>query len=412
MRNSLLRRPDTLHRGAGHRGAGHHGKSIIPLLIACLTFPALRPAHAAGVPAGFSDKEVASGFVSPSSMTALPDGRILVLQQDGVVRIIKNDVLLPASFHTIANADAFVERGCLGITADPNFAVNHYVYFYCTITDGRESFNRVLRVTEAADTAVTGSETVIFTLPNVPAGIKWHMGGGLVFGADGKLYVGVGGHEDDVVTPPEASFSQNIGSAFGKILRINPDGTIPADNPYVATPGAYPAAYALGLRNPYAMGVQPGTGLMLINEVGGGNWEEIDRALPRANYGWPGAEGNSSETTFTNPLFTYSHKVGCAITGGAFYNPPLQQFPATYAGKYFFSDFCNGTVRFIDPANPATANDFAAEIGNPVGVSVSPGGDLYYLARNEAAGETNTAAGTLGKISFPAPQPQGIATQP
>ncbi|HJV75991.1 MAG TPA: PQQ-dependent sugar dehydrogenase [Noviherbaspirillum sp.] len=379
--------------------------------MASLAFPVIRQVSAASVPAGFIDTEVATGLTSPAAMTVLPDDRVLVAQQDGIIRMIKGDTMLPANFYVVQNVDSFAERGCLGITSDPNFAVNHYVYLYCTVTEGGNSFNRILRVTEANDVAVAGSEQVIFRLPNVPAGVQWHMGGALRFGADGKLYVAVGGHEDTRLSV-EASNSQNLANPFGKILRINADGTIPDDNPYVKTPGAYAANFNLGLRNPFALDIQPGSGLMYINDVGAGTWEEINRGAPGVNYGWPAFEGDSSDSRYTNAVFSYSHSAGCAITGGAFYNPLAEQFPAAYVGKYFFADFCNGTIKYIDPASPASASDFAADIGNPVNLGISPSGSLYYLARNQDAGATNMAAGTVGKISFTNTQVPRISAQP
>ncbi|HYD59312.1 MAG TPA: PQQ-dependent sugar dehydrogenase [Noviherbaspirillum sp.] len=368
-------------------------------------------AQSAGVLSGFLDRQVAGGFTSPSALTVLSDGRVLVLQQNGVVRIIKNDAVLPANFYAVANVDSFAERGCLGITTDPDFTVNHFVYLYCTVKSGDRSFNRVLRVTEANDTAVAGSEQVIFALPDVPAGVQWHMGGGLRFGIDGKLYVGVGGHEDNRLDP-SVSNSQKLSNPFGKILRINADGSIPNDNPYVNTPGALAANFNLGLRNPYTIDIQAGTGLLYINDVGAGSWEEINKGQAGANYGWPAVEGNTDDGRFANPVFVYAHGADCAITAGAFYNPPTSQFPATYVGKYFFADFCSGSIRFIDPASPAQASNFAADIDNPVGIAVAPDGSLYYLARNQSAGASATATGTLGKISFTNTQLPRITLQP
>lgn len=379
------------------------------LLAACAAV--LPAAQAASVPEGFTDTQVAAGIVSPTSLTVLPDGRVLVVQQDGVIRLIRDDALAPANYYAVPNVDSFAERGCLGITTDPNFAANRFVYLYCTVQEGGTSFNRVLRITDGDEQAVPGSAQQIFALPPVPSGVQWHMGGALRFGLDGKLYIAVGGHED-MREPVSTSSSQNLASAFGKILRINPDGTIPADNPYVNTPGAYPANFNLGLRNPFAIDIQPGTGLMYINDVGAGSWEEINRGLPGANYGWPAVEGNTDDSRYTNAVFSYGREFGCAVTGGAFYNPQSQQFPATYLGKYFFMDFCNGRISYIDPANPSAALPFASGIDSPVNLVTSPAGDLYYVARNQMAGATNQAAGTVGKISFTNTQVPRIAAQP
>jgi glucose/arabinose dehydrogenase len=370
-------------------------------------------AWGASVPTGFVDTQVASGLTSPTSMSVLPDGRVLVVQQDGVIRMIKNDALLAAAFHTVPNVDASNEHGCLGVVPDPSFASNKFVYLYCTIKVGADDRNRILRVTEANDRVVAGSEQVVFELPNVPAGNKWHMGGAMRFGSDGKLYVAVGNHEDNQVSPASASNSQKVSSAFGKILRINADGTVPTDNPFFNTAGAYKAVWALGLRNPFVLDIQPGTGTVAIGDVGQGTWEEINRGQAGANYGWPAAEGTTTQAGYTNPLYAYQHQNGyCAISGTQFYNPTTNQFPTSYAGKLFFADFCKGDIRYIDPANPAVASTLASGITNPTNIGLSPTGSLYYLDRNQATGVPVPGAAKVGKISFTGQQVPNIAQQP
>lgn len=386
--------------------SAHRHRMRLLMIILCLAFFFVRQAEAAGVPVGFADRQIASGLTSPTAMAVLPDGRVLVVQQNGVIRMIKNDALLSAPFYTVQNVDSFAERGCLGVVADPGFITNRYIYIYCTVTNGANSNNRILRVTESND--VGTNETVIHNLPNVPQGVQWHMGGALRFGIDGKLYVAVGNHNDTV-----GADSQSTSNPFGKIIRLNPDGSIPVDNPYIADPSvADKRIFNFGLRNPFAFDIQPDTGLMYINDVGSGTFEEINLGRPRANYGWPTAEGESDNPEFDNPIYAYRHSEGCAITGGAFYNPPVQQFPALYQGKYFFADFCDGWIRYIDPANPSTASGFATGIGNPTNLGVAPDGSLYYLARNQGTGTPATGSGTVGKINFTNSQVPRITVNP
>jgi glucose/arabinose dehydrogenase len=369
-------------------------------------------AQAASVPVGFVDQQVASGLTSPTSMAVMPDGRVLVVQQDGVIRMIKADAMLATPFYTAPNVDATNERGCLGAVPDPAFNTNHYVYLYCTTRVGSVSRNRVLRVTESADRAVAGSERVIFELPDVPSATKWHMGGAMRFGTDGKLYVAVGNHEDSP-QPVATSHSQNLTTAFGKILRINADGTIPSDNPYFTNPAnAYKAIWAIGFRNPFVLDIQPGTGLTYIGDVGQGSWEEVNRGQAGGNYGWPAVEGSSSNANYLNPVYAYPHSVGCSITGTAFYNPTTPQFGVSYVGQFFFSDFCNGTIRYFNPATPGTINNFASGIGNPTNIGIAPSGALYYLARNQATGTPAPGAGTVGKITFTGSQAPRVTAQP
>jgi hypothetical protein len=225
---------------------------------------------------------------------------------------------------------------------------------------------------------VAGSETVLLDLNDLSSATN-HNGGSLHFGADGKLYIGVGENAN-------SSNSQTLGNLLGKLLRINRDGTIPSDNPFVATAtGVNRAIWVLGLRNPYTFSFHPGSGRMFINDVGQSTWEEINDGIAGSNYGWPTTEGPTTDPRFRSPLFSYGHgtgsTVGCAITGGTFYNPPLPQFPDAYTGTYFFADFCSGWIRRLDPANGNAVTDFASGINGPVDLFVSPDGSLYYLAR-------------------------------
>lgn len=153
------------------------------------------------------------------------------------------------------------------------------------------------------------------------------------------------------------------------MLRLNSDGTIPIDNPFCnSATGNNRAIWALGLRNPFTFGFQPGTG-RLIDDVGESTWEEIDHGIAGSNYGWPITEGPTNNPAFVSPIFAYNHgstnTTGCAIVGGTFYHPPVSQFPAIYTGKYFFSDLCGGWIRVFDPST-GTASGFATGINTPV----------------------------------------------
>jgi glucose/arabinose dehydrogenase len=309
-------------------------------------------------------------------MVFAPDGRLFVCLQTGQLRVIKNGVLLPTPFVSLS-VDSSGERGLLGVAFDPNFGSNHFVYLYYT-TNVAPIHNRISRFTANGDVAVAGSETVLVDLDNLSA--TNHNGGAIHFGPDGKLYAGVGENAT-------SSNAQTLANRLGKILRYNSDGTIPTDNPFFNTAtGANRAIWALGLRNPFTFGFQPGTGRMFINDVGQNTWEEINDGIAGSNYGWPTCEGACSpgNANFRDPLFQYGHgtsgTTGCAIVGGAFYNPPLNQFPASYLGKYFFGDLCSGWIRLFDPST-ATASGFATGISMLVDLQIGPDGCLYYLAQ-------------------------------
>ncbi|REG34169.1 glucose/arabinose dehydrogenase [Archangium gephyra] len=336
--------------------------------------PPRQRAEAAAVPTRFTDTLVTEGLDTATSMTIAPDGRIFVCEQDGRLRLIQDGKLLSAPFLTVDTDDSG-ERGLLGVALDPDFPRQPYVYVYYTATTP-QVHNRVSRFTANGNLAVPGSERILFELE--PLGASNHNGGALHFGPGGKLFVAVGENTRSDRAP-------RLDSLLGKVLRLEKDGTVPTDNPfYTRTTGSYRAIWAIGLRNPYSLAVQPGTGRLFINDVGAGDWEEINEGLAGAHYGWPDTEGPTTDSRFRTPLFAYRHgsgtSGGCAITAGVFYNPAQRQFPTEYTGRYFFSDYCNGWIRTYDPKDGAVAV-FATGLDAPVDLDVGPDGSLYYLDR-------------------------------
>jgi glucose/arabinose dehydrogenase len=359
---------------------------VLVATLICLAFVA----GAATLPPGFFETQVAIGLSSPTALAVAPDGRLFVCEEGGGIRVIKNNTLLPTPFATVTT-DATHERGLLGIAVDPNFASNQFIYVFYTAT-APSVHPRVSRLTANGDVAVVGSELILLELNNLSSTSN-HIGGALHFGTDGKLYVATG---DD----GSGANSQSLSTLMGKILRISSDGNIPSDNPFFNTAvGNNRAIWALGLRNPFTFNFQPGTGRLFINDVGEGTAEEINDGIAGSNYGWPTCEGacTPSNSNFRDPLFTYGHgssgTTGCAIVGAAFYNPPVNQFPTEYTGKYFFADFCSGWIRKLDPVTN-TASDFASGVLSPADLAVSPDGSLYYLARS---------GGTVYRVQFNPP---------
>lgn len=387
------------------KGALKYGLSRIGIrrLIMGLTcwLVSLFSVGAATLPAGFTEAQFGSNVGSgPTAMAFAPDGRLFVCLQGGQLRVIKDGVLLATPFVSLSVTSAG-ERGLLGIAFDPNFSANQFVYLYYT-TSTSPIHNRISRFTASGDVAAAGSEVTLVDLDNLSSATN-HNGGAIHFGPDGKLYVGVGENAN-------SANAQTLSNRLGKILRINSDGTIPTDNPFVNTAtGANRAIWALGLRNPYTFGFQPGTGRLFINDVGQSAWEEIDDGIAGSNYGWPTCEGACSPTNgnFRDPLLQYAHNgdvntTGCAIVGAAFYNPPVNQFPSSYIGKYFFADLCSGWIRLFDPST-ATASAFATGISTPVDLKVGPDGCLYYLAQGNG--------GQVFRVSAVASQPLNISVR-
>jgi glucose/arabinose dehydrogenase len=355
--------------------------------------------EAATVPSGFTDTLVASGLSNPTLMEIAPDGRIFVSEQGGKLRVIKNGALLSAPFVTIS-VSTTGERGLLGIAFDPNFASEKWVYVYYTSPSGpHNKVSRFMVSSTNPDVATAGSEQTLFDLPSTLASSGFHNGGSIHFGKDGKLYISVG--ESTV-----GSRAQDMTTTMGKVLRINKDGTIPSDNPFFgSTTGNNRAIYAKGFRNPFSFAVQPGTGRIFVNDVGNSSQEEIDDLKAGANYGWPSSEGNSNTSGFTAPIHAYSHSQGCAITGGAFYNPATATFPAGMVGDYFFGDYCQNDIRRLHPATN-TVSSFATGLNKPTDIKVGADGALYYLQRGN--GSVRKIASTSNPLPVISEQPQDV----
>lgn len=341
-------------------------------------------AVALAVPSNFSEITVVSGLASPTAMEFAPDGRLFVCEQAGRLRVIKAGTLLSTPFLTVTTTSAG-ERGLLGVAFDPDFSVDRYVYVYYTATSPN-IHNRLSRFRVSAsnpDVAEAGSETVLLDLDPLSSATN-HNGGAIHFGADGKLYVAVGDNF--------AGNSQSLGNLLGKMLRLNKDGTIPSDNPfYGSATGKYRAIWAYGLRNPFTFAFQPGSGRMFINDVGESRWEEINDGLRGGNLGWPITEGPTSDARFQTPFHAYSTGGdGCAITGGAFYNPAIANFPPEYVGDYFFADYCGGWIRRIDLASKAVSV-FATGRSEIADLKVASDGSLWYVQR---------LGGTVRRITY------------
>ena len=363
--------------------------SVAAILLMSIVSPVVAPADAA-VPEGFTDTIYASGLSFPTAMEFAPDGRLFVSEKGGDLRVIKNGVLLEEPFVSISvNSEG--ERGLLGIAFDPNFESNGYVYVYYT-TSTSPIHAKVTRFTadpSNPDRALPGSETHILELE--PFATFAHVGGSIEFGSDGKLYVSVGDNYYSYL-------SQSLTSRFGKILRINADGTVPSDNPFYNVQGAYPEIWALGLRNPFTFQFSGDGSRMYIADVGQHDWEEINYGLGGANYGWPECEGPCSNPDFVDPIYSYpTSSAGGSIIGGPFYE--ADQFPAEYQDNYFFGDYVQGWIKRLTPTNQVL--DFADGLNSPVAIEIGPDGSLYYLS---------IGAGQVRMVQYGTPGPTAVAS--
>src|ERR671922_389996 len=197
------------------------------------------PAVAAAPPADFQTSLViGDGLNGPSGFEIAPDGRLFILERAGKIKIVKNGQLLPTPFADLPSEDTG-DRGLIGIAFDPDFGVsNHYVYFYYT---GHDLLNHLVRFNAAEDVGTDGPVELFRT--SSPSQLL-HVGGSIRFGPDGKLYFAVGDNGN-------GALAQELDNPHGKILRINKDGSIPADNPFAGDPGKLAAIWAYGFRNPW-----------------------------------------------------------------------------------------------------------------------------------------------------------------
>jgi glucose/arabinose dehydrogenase len=384
---------------------------------------AARRVAAEQLPAGFTDTVVAS-LSRPITLAETPDGRILVVDEGGLVEVIKNGTLLatPALDISTKVCSRNYERGMLGLAVDPNFSTNGYVYAYYTFkkfpqchTRTDVPVNRVSRFTMTGDTIDPASEKIL--VDNMLSYYGDHNAGDLGFGKDGMLYVSVGDGGCDYTVGPKAcdqnnntnAISQSLNTLQGKVLRITPTGRIPASNPFTG-PGTarcnhgYNVAglkcqeiYLYGLRNPFRFAFDPNSAhtRLFVNDVGQDSWEEIDQAVKGANYGWNVREGHCAEGSLTdcgappagmtNPIFDYSHAAtGCAaITGSAFV--PNGLWGTGYHAGYLYADYvCNEISLLLpDGAGGWTASPFATGLapGGPIAMRFAQHAghtSLYY----------------------------------
>jgi putative heme-binding domain-containing protein len=338
------------------------------------------------IPAGFRIETVATGLTGATAMETTGDGRIFICEQTGALRVVKNGTLLPQPALTLP-VEAYWERGLIGVTVDPDFPRNPFLYV-CYVAKQPYPHHCVSRFTMTGNTADPSSELLLLEGDDqrklggkVPAG---HQGGALHFGPDGKLYIAIG--EQTAGSP-----SQQLDTFQGKLLRINADGSIPVDNPFVSqTQGKYRAIWAIGLRNPFTFAIRRTNGDMGINDIGGDKFEEINRGAAGGNYGWPLAEGPSDDPRFIAPIHSYKRASVC----GSDFLAEDSSWPAPYRGKYFFGEYIHGWIKLLDWKDPTKVETFAEGLRNPVDLRFAADGSLYVLLRNAWVMDAKFPSGT------------------
>ena len=227
---------------------------------------------------------IGEGLEIPWEIATLPDGRLLVTERPGTVVMLDSE-----EKYTIHDVEHIGEGGLLGLAISPDFNDSSQLFLYYTYSSENQIYNRVSRFTLQENTLT--DETYI--LDEIP-GARFHNGGRLKFGPDEKLYITTGDAQD-------SNLSQDVNSLAGKILRINPDGTIPEDNPFEGSP-----VYAYGLRNPQGLSWHPISGDLFASDHGPNSQDEVNLILPGKNYGWPIVSCLEGDSQYEDPVSCYS----------------------------------------------------------------------------------------------------------
>ena len=304
------------------------------------------PVAPVGIPAA-----ITTGLGAPWSIVFLGNtaliserdsGRILERLADGGTREIG----------TVPGVQHGGEGGLLGLAVDPGNQSSR-LYAYSTGTDG----NRIQRFTVAGSAgsyALGDAETIIGQLPSA----RTHNGGRLAFGPDGMLYATVG-------DAGQSHLAQDLGAMNGKILRMTPDGAVPADNPF---PGS--VVYSFGHRNPQGL-AWSADGTMFATEFGQNTWDELNVITPGSNYGWPMIEGAAGQSGFVDPVQQWAPSA--ASPSGM----------TRIGGTLFIANLRGAVLRAVPVADPGTSTDYyAGEYGRIRAVTQAPDGTLWFVTNN------------------------------
>lgn len=386
---------------------------------------------AQSVPTGFTvDTLVSTGLTAPNDFCFLPDGRVLIASRTGSVQVYAGGPVV--TIGTVPTVETGSERALLGITADPSFVSNGYIYVWYSST--QDSFMHLDRFTCTGDLNNASSTNLAFAgtsrrtiLSNLPDSAFNHNGGSPRFGPDGNLYLSIG---DDA----NACSAQNQTSRAGCLLRMNVSGLSPTpsttdpalsvlnpgDNPQSSATDFRQLLIAYGLRNPVRMTVDPVTGNLYIGDVGQNAVEEIDEyvysvGLPLVNYGWPWREGNNSFTTCSGSLPVNQAPLAAIPQNGTwlsiFCGPRYRNlggqfnFGAAYDGSLFFWDYFAGAMRrhvntgtwSQAPAVPGqpNSNDWATGLSGTTSMQQGPDGALWFTQHPNTYA---TSGGSLKRI--------------
>lgn len=329
----------------------------------------------------------ASGLEHPWGMAFLPDGRLLVTERPGRLRLLDQNGAIRATVSGVPEVVAEGQGGLLDIALDPDFQHNRWVYLsYAEPRGGRMAATAVARARLSADATALTDRAVIFRQEPAWTG-RNHFGSRLAFAPDGTLFITLGERFD------LRAKAQDLSTTLGKVVRIHPDGTIPADNPFRDRPGARPEIYSYGHRNVQGAAIAPGTGQLWTVEHGARGGDEVNTPRPGLNYGWPvitygrdysGAKigEGTAKPGMEQPLFYWDPSI--APSGAAFYTADL--LPA-FKGNLFIGALAGEALVEVKVRDGVVLGEERLPLGQRIrDVRQGPDGALW-LATDEEEGE-------------------------
>ena len=350
---------------------------LIVLCVACSQPPAGRGAGEVGTSAQsntrFKIEKVIGGLEVPWSIVWAPDGRMIFTERPGRVRVVENGTLSPKPLFVVPDVESAGESGLMSVALHPQFSSNHLLYLSYAYSSGGGVRVRVVRYREAPEGFVD-RKVIVEDLPAA----QFHAGCRIRFGPDGKLYVTTG-------DAGRRELAQRMDSLAGKTLRLNDDGSVPQDNPFVGQPNARPEIWSLGHRNSQGLDWQPDSNLMFQTEHGPSGFDgpeggdEVNIVEKGKNYGWPTIHHTQSRAGLESPLLEYTP--ACAPASGMFYRGSA--FPQ-FKGNFFFGCLRGeALVRVVlDGRRVVNQERLVNNYGRIRDVAEGPDGFLYFSTSN------------------------------